>query len=174
MINYKRVVCEGAVLLALLAVAFAAPKEYKEHKEHKEPRDCVEIEKESHYDQRQNGTENYRLNIDGVVIAVAPAESILEAAADFTDIFDIDDIEDLLKPPSSSSSSSSSNSPSSPSSPSSSNSPSSSSSEPVKPEASADAKPEKPAEAPLSDVSLNSEKPQRKDATTGKQDKVQR
>ncbi|GLH07637.1 Uncharacterized protein GBIM_13095 [Gryllus bimaculatus] len=32
------------------------------------------------YDQRQNGTENYRLHIDGVVIAVAPAEMLLNLA----------------------------------------------------------------------------------------------
>ncbi|CAH2240200.1 jg1765 [Pararge aegeria aegeria] len=87
MVNYKRVVCEVAVLLALLAVAIAAPTH-----------DCTEHE--THYDQRQNGTENYRLNIDGVVIAVAPAESIIEAAAEFGDLFDISDIDDFLKPPS--------------------------------------------------------------------------
>ncbi|XP_039747265.1 uncharacterized protein LOC120624662 [Pararge aegeria] len=140
MVNYKRVVCEVAVLLALLAVAIAAPTH-----------DCTEHE--THYDQRQNGTENYRLNIDGVVIAVAPAESIIEAAAEFGDLFDISDIDDFLKPPSPPSSGST-----------------------TKPEVS-DSKPgaEKPAETPLSDVSLNSEtKPQRKDASAGKQEKVQR
>ncbi|XP_015175284.1 PREDICTED: uncharacterized protein LOC107065806 [Polistes dominula] len=34
---------------------------------------------EDHYDQRQNGTENYRVHIDGVVIVVAPVEALLMA-----------------------------------------------------------------------------------------------
>ncbi|GBP27989.1 hypothetical protein EVAR_83620_1 [Eumeta japonica] len=89
MANYKRIVCEAAVVWALLALhaATAAPTP-----------DC-----EHHYDQRQNGTENYRLNIDGVVIAVAPAESLLAAASDidFSDLLDLDDFSELTqKPPS--------------------------------------------------------------------------
>lgn len=31
-------------------------------------------------DQRQNGTENYRLNVNGVVLMVAPSNSLLAAA----------------------------------------------------------------------------------------------
>ncbi|XP_015514901.1 uncharacterized protein LOC107220719 [Neodiprion lecontei] len=30
-----------------------------------------------HYDQRQNGTKNFRIHVDGVVIVVAPAEALL-------------------------------------------------------------------------------------------------
>ncbi|XP_076757831.1 uncharacterized protein LOC143427504 [Xylocopa sonorina] len=32
-----------------------------------------------HYDQRQNGTENYRIHVDGVIFLVAPAETLLLA-----------------------------------------------------------------------------------------------
>lgn len=32
-----------------------------------------------HYDQRQNGTENYRIHVDGVVVVVAPVEALLLA-----------------------------------------------------------------------------------------------
>ncbi|XP_063531823.1 uncharacterized protein LOC134742537 [Cydia strobilella] len=75
MVNYKRVVCEVAVVLALVAAVAAAPTSTP---------DC-------HYDQRQNGSENYRLNIDGVVIAVAPADSLLAAASeiDLSDLLDL-------------------------------------------------------------------------------------
>lgn len=97
MVNYRRVVCEVAVLAALLMVATAAPFP---------PSHDV-------YDQRQNGTENYRLNIDGVVIAIAPADALLAAASeiDLSDLLDIDDLSDFdipqkpQKPTSSSSSS---------------------------------------------------------------------
>ncbi|KAI4481340.1 hypothetical protein M0804_009460 [Polistes exclamans] len=34
---------------------------------------------EDHYDQRQNGSENYRVHIDGVVIVIAPVEALLMA-----------------------------------------------------------------------------------------------
>lgn len=52
------------------------------------------------YDQRQNGSENYRLNIDGVVIAVAPAESLLSAISDIdlTDFLAEFDLEQDQKP----------------------------------------------------------------------------
>ncbi|XP_047528039.1 uncharacterized protein LOC125064831 [Vanessa atalanta] len=130
MVNYKRVVCEVAVLLVVLSVTTAAPAA-----------DCTH----AHYDQRQNGTENYRLNIDGVVIAVAPAESLLEAASDLSDYFDMTSIDVLLKP--------------------SSESPSTKPQESLKPDA----------EKPLSDVSLNSDLPaQKKDASVRKQEKAQR
>lgn len=39
-----------------------------------------EVEPERIYDQRQNGTENYRINVDGVFVMIAPAEDILDAA----------------------------------------------------------------------------------------------
>lgn len=32
-----------------------------------------------HYDQRQNGTENYRIQVDGLVLVVAPIEGLLLA-----------------------------------------------------------------------------------------------
>ncbi|XP_045445894.1 uncharacterized protein LOC123653970 [Melitaea cinxia] len=132
MVNYKRVVCEVALLLALLSLASAAPAPAP---------DCDH----AHYDQRQNGTENYRLNIDGVVIAVAPADTLLEAASDLSDYFDQSNLEVLLKPSSEQSS--------------------------VKPGDSS--KPE--SEKPLSEVSLNSDlSAQKKDASARKQEKAQR
>lgn len=134
MVNYKRVVCEVALLLALLSLASAAPAPAPAP-------DCDHV----HYDQRQNGTENYRLNIDGVVIAVAPADTLLEAASDLSDYFDQSNLELLLKP-----------------------SPEQSS---AKPEDSS--KPE--SEKPLSNGSLNSElSAQKKDASARKQEKAQR
>lgn len=134
MVNYKRVVCEVALLLALLSLASAAPA----------PAPAPDCD-HAHYDQRQNGTENYRLNIDGVVIAVAPADTLLEAASDLSDYFDQSSLELLLKP-----------------------SPEQSS---VKPEDSS--KPE--SEKPLSNVSLNSDlSAQKKDASARKQEKAQR
>lgn len=119
------------------------------------PADCKDGHGE-HYDQRQNGTENYRLNIDGVVIAVAPAESLLAAASeiDFNDMFDLEDLNDLKpKPPAE-------------------QKPPKPILEP-KPQA---GKPEssKPDE-PLSDVSLNSDvQSQKKEATNIKKEKAQR
>ncbi|XP_028163449.1 nucleolar and coiled-body phosphoprotein 1 [Ostrinia furnacalis] len=144
MVNYKRVVCEVALLAALVVIAAAAPA------------DC-----DRHYDQRQNGSENYRLNIDGVVIAVAPADSLLAAASDIdiSDLLDLDDFNEVKpKPPSTTS----------PPKPHIEPKP-----EDAKPEA--PAKPDAPAEAPLSDVSLTPNlKSQKKDATTRKQEKAQR
>ena len=32
------------------------------------------------YDQRQNGTENYRINLNGVIVLLAPAETVLQVA----------------------------------------------------------------------------------------------
>ncbi|CAH2086171.1 unnamed protein product [Euphydryas editha] len=132
MVNYKRVVCEVALLLVLLSLTSAAPAPDCDH---------------THYDQRQNGTENYRLNIDGVVIAVAPAETLLEAASDLSDYFDQATLEQLLKPSSEQSS--------------------------VKPGDNSNNKPE--SEKPLSDVSVNSDlSAQKKDASVRKQEKAQR
>ncbi|KAL4714554.1 hypothetical protein ACJJTC_006600 [Scirpophaga incertulas] len=146
MVNYKRVVCEVAVLATVLAVAATAPA------------DC-------HYDQRQNGTENYRLNIDGVVIAVAPADSLLAAASDIdiSDLLDLDEFNEPSKPkpPSDTLKPHIEPKPEDP--------------KPVESKPDAPGKPEKPAETPLSDVSLNSEpKGQKKDASTKKQEKAQR
>ncbi|KAM3963043.1 uncharacterized protein ACR2FA_002800 [Aphomia sociella] len=146
MVNYKRVVCEVAVVAALMAVTTGAPTP-----------DC-----DKHYDQRQNGTENYRLNIDGVVIAVAPAQSLLDAATDI----DISDLLELYeneiekpKPPSNLVSN-----------PVTDNKP-----EEIKPQESKPESPEKPAESPLSDVSLNADlKPSKKDALSKKREKTQR
>lgn len=86
MVNYRRVVCEVAVLLAAAALAAAAPLH-----------DCKD---DRVFDQRQNGTENYRVNIDGVVIAVAPAESLLNAISDIdlTDLLADFDFEQDQKP----------------------------------------------------------------------------
>lgn len=87
MVNYRRVVCEVALLAAFVALTAAAPTP-----------DCVH----KHYDQRQNGTENYRLNIDGVVVAVAPAESMFSALGDMDDLMELLSLEDFdeddLKP----------------------------------------------------------------------------
>ncbi|XP_076666229.1 uncharacterized protein LOC143367869 [Andrena cerasifolii] len=38
-----------------------------------------------HYDQRQNGTDNYRIHVDGVVLAFAPVEALLLAGANGID-----------------------------------------------------------------------------------------
>nr|BAM19150.1 unknown secreted protein [Papilio polytes] len=153
MVNYKRIVCEAAVLAVVIAVAVAAPAA-----------DCAD----RHFDQRQNGTENYRLNIDGVVIAVAPADSLLAAASDIdiSDLLDLEDFGDLPvhkpKPPSSESNKPEVTKPETPPKP---------ADDPVKPVDS----PAKPAEAPLSDVTLQSEvKSQKKDSSLRKQEKAQR
>ncbi|XP_049867596.1 uncharacterized protein LOC126367862 isoform X2 [Pectinophora gossypiella] len=141
MVNYKRVVCAAAVL----AVAVAAPAP-----------DCKE--RETHYDQRQNGTENYRLNIDGVVIAVAPADSLLSAASsiDFNDLFDLEELNELQKPK-----------------PPSDDKPPKPHVEPKPQEVSSkpDSKPDSPPEdAPLSDVALSSDlQSQKKEAPTRKE-----
>ena len=162
MVNYRRVVCEVALLGAVLALACAAPTP-----------DCNNMK---HYDQRQNGTENYRLNIDGVVIAVAPAESLLSALGDMDDLLDLAmeeyNNEYKPKPPQDSSSSSPSVQVISLPVP-----------EPkpqdVK-EKPAEEKPEEPAKpaenaSPLSDVSMGNElKIQKKDASLRKQEKAQR
>ncbi|XP_026724698.1 uncharacterized protein LOC113491745 isoform X2 [Trichoplusia ni] len=84
MVNYRRVVCEVVLAAVLVSVALAAPAP-----------DCAQ----KHYDQRQNGSENYRLNIDGVVIAVAPAESIMSALGDMEDLLDFSQLEEKPKPP---------------------------------------------------------------------------
>lgn len=143
MVNYKRIVCEVAVLITLLNLASSAPVDFKDGYG-------------QHYDQRQNGTENYRLNIDGVVFAFAPAESLLAAASeiDFNDMFDLEDLNELKpkppaehKPP-----------------------------KPILAPKPQEGKPEsdKP-EEPLSDVSLNSDvQGQKKEATNIKKEKAQR
>ncbi|KOB69693.1 Uncharacterized protein OBRU01_16469 [Operophtera brumata] len=86
MVNYRRVVCEVALLCGALSAITAAPACDHKH--------------QLVYDQRQNGSENYRLNIDGVVIAVAPAESFLSALSDidFSDLIDMESLEQELKP----------------------------------------------------------------------------
>ncbi|XP_041977369.1 uncharacterized protein LOC121731798 [Aricia agestis] len=142
MVNYKRVVCEVALLLLLTAAASAAPAP-----------DCTE----RHYDQRQNGSENYRLNIDGVVIAVAPAESLLAAASDFdiSDLLELEDFENFQKPK-----------------------PPAEPSKPEKPEESKpdDFKPEenKPVELSSAESKPSNLKSQRKEASLRKQEKAQR
>ncbi|CAH0701628.1 unnamed protein product [Spodoptera exigua] len=170
MVNYRRVVCEVALVALLVAVVRGAPAP-----------DCAT----KHYDQRQNGTENYRLNIDGVVIAVAPAESLLSALGDMDDLLDLAmeeyNNEYKPKPPHGSSSSEPAiqvvslpvpeekpqkikpqeEKPADADKP-----------QDVKPEA--PAKPAEPASS-LSDVSLDSDlKIQKKDASLRKQEKAQR
>uniref|UniRef100_A0A2A4KBA2 Uncharacterized protein n=1 Tax=Heliothis virescens TaxID=7102 RepID=A0A2A4KBA2_HELVI len=127
--------------------------------------------------ERQNGSENYRLNIDGVVIAVAPAESLLSALGDMDDFLDLaleDYNESKPKPPQESS-------PSEPaiqvvSLPVPDQKP-----QQVKPvEKPEDVKPEEPAKpaekaSPLSDVSLGNEmNSHKKGASLRKQEKAQR
>ncbi|CAH1645910.1 unnamed protein product [Spodoptera littoralis] len=171
MVNYRRVVCEVALVAVLVAVVRAAPAP-----------DCAT----KHYDQRQNGTENYRLNIDGVVIAVAPAESLLSALGDMDDLLDLamDEYHNEYKPKPPQSSSSSEPAiqvvslpvpeekpqkikPQEEEKPSEADKP-----QEVKPE-----EPVKPAEpvSSLSDVSLDSDlKIQKKDVSLRKQEKAQR
>ncbi|XP_013198995.2 uncharacterized protein LOC106141905 [Amyelois transitella] len=154
MVNYKRVVCELALLAAAVAIAASAPVP-----------ECAQ----NHYDQRQNGSENYRLNIDGVVIAVAPADSLLAAASeiDISDLLgDLEDFNDIQKP---TKPSINTNSPVKPEDPKPEEKP-----QDLKPE---EAKPsfDQPAAAPLADVSLDSEnKPLKKDASTRKHEKAQK
>lgn len=54
------------------------------------------VETERIYDQRQNGTENYRINVDGVFVMIAPAEDLLEAAQglDFDQLISLSNITD--------------------------------------------------------------------------------
>lgn len=140
MVNYKRVICEVVVLLAAVSITIAAPAP-----------DCPH----PYIDQRQNGTENYRLSIDGVVIAVAPADTLLDAASDLSELFSETDLDVFLKPPS----------PPASSKPEESNPGASN----LKPE------PENSNDKPLSDVSLDSNlPPQKKDASVKKQEKAQR
>ncbi|XP_072944193.1 uncharacterized protein [Epargyreus clarus] len=149
MVNYKRVVCEVAVLAVLATVVAAAPTP-----------DCHD----SHYDQRQNGTENYRVNIDGIVIAVAPAESFLAAASaiDFGDLLEEFNEVQKPKPPSVSSPSKPEISKPDADKPDA-EKPDTVKPDAVKPQESKPETPEKP-EAPLSDVTLVPEtKGQKKD-----------
>ncbi|CAK9808563.1 hypothetical protein ANTPLA_LOCUS5823 [Anthophora plagiata] len=55
---------------------------------------------DDHYDQRQNGTENYRIHVDGVIFVVAPVETLLLAGAAAENKPNLPII-DSLKPPSS-------------------------------------------------------------------------
>lgn len=146
----------------MVAVATAAPTP-----------DCTM----KHYDQRQNGTENYRLNIDGVVIAVAPAESLLSALGDMDDLLDLamEEFNNEYKPkPPQGESSSSSPSIQVPE-----VKPQDDKEKPAedKPQELKPEEPAKPAEpaSPLSDVSMGNElKIQKKDASMRKQEKAQR
>lgn len=169
MVNYRRLVS----LALLLTATAAAPA-------------CDEKEHKLVYDQRQNGTENYRLNIDGVVIAVAPAESFLSALSDIdiSDLIDLESLEEELKPKPPTSSSPSALDPPKPEKP---EVPLDASLQPVKPaevkpeEKPLDAKPAKPEEpeAPtkIDDVSLEpaaNPKHQKKSAHLKRQESTQR
>ncbi|KAJ8725844.1 hypothetical protein PYW08_004027 [Mythimna loreyi] len=174
MVNYRRVVCEVALLAALAAVATTAPTP-----------DCTNMK---HYDQRQNGSENYRLNIDGVVIAVAPAESLLSALGDMDDLLDLamEEYNTDYKPkPPQEGSPSPSPAVQVVSLPVFESKPQDNKEKPEmekpaeeKPQEMKPEEPAKPAEpaAPLSDVSMGSEKLkiQKKDASLRKQEKAQR
>ncbi|KAK2583525.1 hypothetical protein KPH14_009481 [Odynerus spinipes] len=52
-----------------------------------------------HYDQRQNGSDNYRIHVDGVVVVVAPVEALLLAGgvASGTNLSDISSLESALQ-----------------------------------------------------------------------------
>ncbi|CAB3235048.1 unnamed protein product [Arctia plantaginis] len=176
MVNYRRVL---SLLSVLVAVVNAAPTP-----------DCTQ----NHYDQRQNGSENYRLNIDGVVVAVAPAESLLSAFGDIDDLMDLLAIEDYNgdykpKPPTESSSSSwtsTENEKPKPQEKPVENKPAEEKPaeekplkekpQEIKPEEPKPEVPAKPAELPpLSDVSLNEDmKVQKKEVSTKKQEKAKR
>ncbi|KAG6448314.1 uncharacterized protein LOC115442363 [Manduca sexta] len=89
MVNYRRVVCETAALAALVVATLAAPAP---------PPGCDHV---AHYDQRQNGSDNIRVHVDGVVVAVMPAESfaesLLTALPDFADFLEEEEF-DTHKP----------------------------------------------------------------------------
>lgn len=55
----------------------------------------IKEDSEDHYDQRQNGTENYRINVDGVLFAVAPAEALLSSSSDIEELLGLLDYEGL-------------------------------------------------------------------------------
>ncbi|CAH0554550.1 unnamed protein product [Brassicogethes aeneus] len=67
------------LLLLLTAVVFAlsAPPSFRE-KKNKTKYDFEQFD--TVYDQRQNGTENYKINVNGVVLVYAPPQSLLQAA----------------------------------------------------------------------------------------------
>lgn len=151
MVNYRRVVYEVAALGALLALAAAAPLNS----------DCKE-----EYNQSQNGTENFRVHVNGLVIAMMPAESfaesLLSAMPDLEELLESEGINQLQqqkpKPPMVTS--------------------------PPKPEEKPQTESEvlatsenpKPTEsaAPLSDVSIKSDTPHNKEASANKQKRPQR
>ena len=87
MVNYRRILWEVTAVCAILALAAAAPAtDYSD----------------SHYDQRQNGSENVRIHIDGFFVAVVPADTLadtlLAAVPNISDLLDIDDLENFQKP----------------------------------------------------------------------------
>ncbi|XP_024944164.1 uncharacterized protein LOC107271133 [Cephus cinctus] len=65
------------VLVILSSLVLGYPLELQMSKEHVQSSKPDVIE--DHYDQRQNGTDNYRIHVDGVVLVVAPIEGLLLA-----------------------------------------------------------------------------------------------
>ena len=63
------------LLFSILVSSSCAPNKIPSSEE---PSESPELIGE-HYDQRQNGTENYRIHVDGLILVVAPAEALLLA-----------------------------------------------------------------------------------------------
>lgn len=80
------------VSLVLISFAMARPADSESKPEEPHP-DILDLQSSKpsttttlrptvpgdHYDQRQNGTKNFRIHVDGVVFLVAPAEALLLA-----------------------------------------------------------------------------------------------
>ncbi|KAL0272895.1 UNVERIFIED_CONTAM: hypothetical protein PYX00_005713 [Menopon gallinae] len=83
-----------ALVIAQVATVLAAPhvQQFKHDSNASESSTPCQESGGDVYDQRQNGTENYWINVDGVVVLLAPAETILAAA-------NLPNMETELKPP---------------------------------------------------------------------------
>ncbi|KAK6637406.1 hypothetical protein RUM44_007823 [Polyplax serrata] len=68
------------VLLVVVTVVFGAPFEKAGLQQSAPGKAECDQEHSEVYDQRQNGTENYRIHLNGVVVLVAPAETVIQAA----------------------------------------------------------------------------------------------
>ncbi|XP_011308885.1 uncharacterized protein [Fopius arisanus] len=76
-----------SLLLSILTLTRSSPVSSLRLEHREAPDDDVDtpttprpvISPEDSYDQRQNGTENYRIHVDGLVVVVAPVEALLLA-----------------------------------------------------------------------------------------------
>ncbi|XP_043272446.1 uncharacterized protein [Venturia canescens] len=71
-------------IFVIILSSNAAPRQQASLTISRSPEDSTSANEEKpqigdHYDQRQNGTENYRIHVDGLVLVVAPIEGLLLA-----------------------------------------------------------------------------------------------